>query len=139
MSFYMQKDGLKFLAGMLAGSGAKIDGMYVEYSRDRIAAGERSHDKYSLDANIGYIRIPVANAYVDDTGAVIFTGYMTKNDASTGIPLDACIQCVTLVSMDKASVADDIVICTVELKNDIKLLDNSYTVVRAGIRLGDMK
>lgn len=139
MSFYMQKDGWKTIAGILAGSCNKIDGMYAEFSTGPLEAGERSHDKYMLDNSIKYVRIPVATASVDKDGSVVYTGYLSAENMPKDIPTDAVIRCITLVSMDKNSPADDILVGTVSLKAPVKLVDNTYIVLHAGMKIGDSK
>lgn len=139
MTFFMQRDGWKFLANMIAGSSLKIDGMYAEYSDSGIVINERSHDKYKLDSNIKYIRVPIANAYVDDNNVVNFTGYIDESDIPKDISENSAIRCITLVSFDKEYPDRDILVSTVGLKAPVKLLNNTYIVLHAGFKLGDIK
>lgn len=139
MSFYMQKDGWPFIAGIIAGSGRKIDGMYVEYAAAPIDVGERSYDKYISGAlGLSHVRVPVANAFISDGSKVNFTAYINTADMEVEPAHDMRVQCATMVSMGD-SAQDDVFLFTVNLSRPIQLLGNAYIVVHTGMVIGDMR
>ena len=139
MSFHMQQGGWAFLAGILANSGRKIDGMYAEWSTSDLHAGERTHSRYeNMPEGSGYIRLPVTTVHASDNGTIHFTSYMDTSNLPKDIGRDACIRCATLVSMGRTP-QEDTLLFTVDLTSPVKLVDNTYIVIHAGMKLGDGK
>lgn len=140
MSFYMQDNGWKFIAGIIAGSPEKIDGMYAEYSSGSLNAGARSRDTYAdMPEGSGYIRLRITNTYVDEDAVIHFTAYLTAADIPGDVPAGACIRCATLVSLDNVSADNDKLICTVDISSPIALNHSEYIVIHAGLKLGESR
>lgn len=140
MSFYIQDSGHKFIAELLAGSGLKINGIYVEYGSEAIAAGKRSIEYYKklMDSTeAGCARVAITDSYVDDSNVIHFNALVCHGDLK-GVPLTSgmSLSCVSIAYMPDMNMTNDIIICTTDLKYPVKLVDNAYTSVHTSMRLG---
>jgi hypothetical protein len=137
MSCKIQKAGKRFLAEMLAGSGRRIDGMYVEYGNVPKRTGLRDReyfDNLSRQEDAGYVRLSVANSYVDDNLASIFTAMVRLQDTRLADADSTELGCVTLVSEGRDE-RDDVLVCTFDFDESMKIVGNAYTTIRCGISM----
>jgi hypothetical protein len=136
MSYYIQAEGRRFFAGMIAGSGQKLDTMYVEYGPK--ASGEpgvRDSEYYGAlcaSKDSGLIVTRVAHAHVDENCVVHFTGMVRLDDAMK-TDGNVALGCVTLAHHDEHG---DVLVCTFSLPAGIKLIPGAYTTVRCSIDMG---
>lgn len=141
MNFTMHSQGLRFLADMLAGSGRKINGMYVEYGNGGCAAGARDLNYFAgLDkqgTGCGYARVAITNAYVDDTLRVHFDAIVCHGDLVGGAPgTDSAFTCATLIHMPDSNPANDLLVCTIGLAAPVRIVGGASTSVHTSMRLG---
>lgn len=139
MSFTMQETGPKFLAELIAGSGKKINGMYVEYSTSAKAAGARTHEYFRTikdQKTAGYGRVAITNAYVDDKMCVHFDALVCPGDMTGTVPAKARLVCATLVHMEDDNPENDTLLWTVDFSSPVHLSKETYTTVHTSMRLG---
>ena len=134
----MQAEGHKFLAEMLAGSGKKINGMYVEYGTG--SAGVRNSEYFkNLEKGgaAGFARVAVTNAYVDADGCTVHFDSMVCTGDLTGIPVKgAQLTCATLACLDSEHLEDDVLVCTVDFGSPIPIVKGAYTAIHTSMKLG---
>lgn len=137
MSYYIQEDGRKFFAEMIAGSGLKLDTMYVEYGPGAVRdPGKRDTEYFETlrkSADSGVVKTHVANSYVDGSCIVHFTCMVRLDDLRLHGVEGAPLGCVTLAHADDHG---DILVCTFSLPDDIKLIPGAYTTIRCSIDMG---
>ena len=137
MSCRMQENGRRFLAEMLAGSGRKINGMYVEYGNVPRQTGKRDRayfDELARQDDGGYVRLSVANAYVDKDLTTLFSAMVRLQDTKLAGTDGTELGCVTLVSEGRQE-DEDVLICTFDFPEAMKIVGNAYTTIRCGINL----
>ena len=140
MSVWMQKNGWKTIAEILTGACGKLDGMYAECSADELSAGERSHEWYALHKDsVIPVRLHIAESHVDADNKIHFTAFMRESDVPSDADENTCVRCITLVSLGKHGMHEDRLICTMDLTTPIKLAEDAYVVLHAGMKLGDIK
>lgn len=137
MSYYIQENGRRFLAGMISGSGLKLDTMYIEYGpRASDKPGRRDteyFDALEQAEGSGVLVQQVANAYVDDNCVVHFTCMVRLDDTRLNDNGDVRLGCVTLAHMDEHG---PVFVCTFSLPVGTKLIQGAYTTVRCSIDMG---
>lgn len=136
MSYYIQADGRRFFAGMIAGSGQKLDTMYIEYGSDAAEnPGRRDSEYYAAlcaAKGSGIIVTPVSHSYVDENCVVHFTGMVRLEDTKRHDVESVHLGCVTLAHHGEK----DTLVCTFKLPDGIKLVPGAYTTVRCSIDMG---
>lgn len=140
MSFILHNTGKTFIASRLAGADDKINGMYVEYGTSPISAGSRTLEYYinlGKSSMGGYGRIAITNSYVDKDNTIHFDALLCKSDL-IGAPLspNSVISCATLINMVDTNCTNDILICTVDFKSPVRLLEDTYTTIHTSMKLG---
>lgn len=131
MSCMIHKTGQRFLSDMLAGSPYRINGMYIEYGDAEIGIGTR--DLEYFESRDAYIRTGISNAYVDNDLVVHFTATICPGE----LPIDgATLRCVTLACLKDNNPSNDIMVCTMKLKEPVVASDQAYTVVHTSMKLG---
>lgn len=139
MNFTMQYAGPKFLAELIAGSGLKINGMYVEYSTKEKAAGVRSHEYFRDLKNAksaGYGRVAITLSYVDDSNTVHFDALVNKQDLTGSVPARAKYVCATLVHMQDSNPENDVLLWTVSFTDPVPVTNSEYTTIHTSMKLG---
>jgi len=137
MNYVMHKQGMIFLANMIAGDPRRINGMYVEYGEAAVP-GKRDQEYYRLlgvGAENGYIRVPITHGYVDETGTVHFDALVTRSDVPDN-NVRGVARCVTLAYLDDTTQANDILICTMALTSQVELRTDAMTTIHTSLRLG---
>ena len=136
MSYYIQADGNRFFAGMIAGSGLKLNKMYVEYGpRAEAEPGLRDAEYYAAlcsSNDSGILVVPVAHVHVDENCVVHFTGMVRLEDTKLRDAESVRLGCVTLANHGEK----DTLVCTFKLPDGIKLVPGAYTTVRCSIDMG---
>lgn len=138
MSSKLQKDGIPFILGMIAGSGLKINGMYVEYGQpDQIHSGERNltyFDQIKSDRKAGYARIGISHAEVSQ-GGVKFTSLLCPSDLNDGkVNKGVYICCVTLVCIKDSNPANDVFIYTADIESS-PVVNGASMTITVGMKL----
>ena len=136
MSYYIQADGRRFFAGMIAGSGLRLNTMYVEYGPDASERpGKRDAEYYAAlcaSKNSGMVVVPVSHSYVDENCVVHFTGMVRLEDTGLQPAGNVRLGCVTLAHRGE----QDALVCTFKLPDGIELVPGAYTTVRCSIDMG---
>ncbi len=143
MSGFLQDEGRRLVAEMLAGSGRKVDGMYVEWavssaletSRGPSSRCTREYfSKLSGRKDAGYVRVRVFNAYVDDGMAVHYNTMLMRDDFPKSRSR-LYVTGVTLVSLGRTP-SDDVLVFSSDFDKPVAVSDGVYTTVHSSIRLG---
>lgn len=138
MNYYMQKDGRRVLAELLAGGSGKINGMYVEYGPQAADSGPRTLEGFEAlpkDGSAGYARVPVEAVYVDDNLNVHFDALLRTDDFSPVPDKPVALRCATLAVLARDR-SDDKLVCTVAFNNDVPLVPGAYVTVRTKLNIG---
>lgn len=138
MSGLLQKEGIPFILGMIAGSGLKINGMYVEYGQPgQFSAGPRDAGYFAAlgqGRKCGYTRVGVTHSDVV-AGGVCFTSLVCPSDINNGkVNHGVCVVCVTLVCMKDDNPANDVFIYTADIP-DSPVMNGASITVNVGMRL----
>lgn len=138
MNYYMQKDGRRVLAELLAGGSGKISGMYVEYGPHAVDAGPRTLEGFEAlpkDGTAGYARLPVSVVYVDDNMGIHFDALVRVDDFDPVPDKTVELGCATLAVLAKDR-SEDKLVCTVAFNKPVPLVPGTYVTVRTILNLG---
>lgn len=134
-------EGKTFLVHVIAGSGKRIDGMYVEYgiSAPASAAGRNRAYFNSLDGSpsAGYVRVPVQRTEVPygATDKITYCGLIPPGAFPAGKVTEATLlTAVTLVNLG-ATETDDTLVVSILLTPFGKLVSGMTVSVTAALDL----
>ena len=141
MRSMLRMDGARFLAEMLAGSGKKINGLYVEYGTTAPTFvddhGPSYYEGLLHSQDGGYARIPVQSAAVCEDGGVLFTGLVTGSDLKGArITRNSVLTGAALVHMPDDIVANDIILYATLFTSPVKVVKGAYTNISVKLAIG---
>lgn len=135
VTFY--DNGKKLLAGILAGSGKSINGMYVECDADDNAVRTYEYFKHMAAQGGNFARVPVTHAYVTNDGdAVSFDALVCAGDFKGMTGGTHEVTHATLICMQDQSMANDVPVCTLKIKAKAPVTGSSYVTVHTSMKVG---
>ena len=138
MSFHMQEQGSRFIAELLAGSGQRINGMYIECSRSGgvDVCCPRNPAYFEAAKNIAYARVAISHAYVGPDLGIHFDALVSRNDFNQKYKQGSVLACATLACFKDDNPANDIFICTTEFPKAVTVPADAFVTVHTCIKLG---
>lgn len=140
MKSMLQKDGCNVIADILAGSGEKLDGIYVTYSSKPIDSVQAVDRNFFSDlarlAGCGYARIPVRSAKRLEDGRLLFTALLSASDLIGAKPNKRTkLTTATLVSMN-AEPSKDRFVYSALLATPLGLVSDTHVVIDLTMKIG---
>lgn len=135
----MNKEGISYIAGILAGSGNKINGLYVEYGPATDNDATRTKEYFNSINDLsgsGYIRIPASRVEAKDNGSVVVYGIVSGSAAVGTNDNGKEITHISVVGMKDDNRDHDVLIATCKV-NKTAIIPNCSVMVSAGFSLGE--
>jgi len=128
--FTMQPGGTRLLAMAIAGTGAHIDTLIVEYGENAVLSRQRSQEDFEGigGGEAGFMKLPVTSSSVESDGTLAFTALVTPSDAAD-LPANTELACVTMACADG-------LVCTALFDPPVAVNPDTYTTVVARMRIG---